>query len=382
MKKLTYENIAHAKELNVYLEQGNRVLDALGYTDHSQKHTAKVAVTAGKILKKLGYDTHTVELVRIAGYMYDLGNSINRVDHAHTGALMAFQFLRDWGAPPEDIAAIISAIGQHDERSGIAFDPISAALILADKSDVRRDRVRNTVPETFDKYDLKYIEEKGIMHMLRYGKGTFLATVMAGLLTLSLITAGCGSRTQTKSAAVSVKAMKVLQQDTAVSHDYSGQIKSTNAVTIKPRVSGEIVEKYFTSGAPVEKGQPLYKIDDRQYESEVLSAKSNVDKARTTLNNSLVDLNRYQQLAASGAVAEQTLTNQQATVDSNRSSYDDANALLQKAQENLDDTIIRAPISGKLSVDDVPSGTYVTAGNTALVSVGSINPIYVQFLHQ
>ena len=123
MKKLTYENIAHAKELNVYLEQGNRVLDALGYTDHSQKHTAKVAVTAGKILKKLGYDAHMVELVRIAGYMHDLGNSINRVDHAHTGALMAFHFLRDWGAPPEDIAAIISAIGQHDERSGIAFDP-------------------------------------------------------------------------------------------------------------------------------------------------------------------------------------------------------------------------------------------------------------------
>lgn len=215
--------------------------------------------------------------------------------------------------------------------------------------------------------------------MLRYGKGTLLITVLTGLMALSLLTAGCGNAAQTKSTAVSVKAMKVLQQDTAVSHDYSGQIKSTNAVTIKPRVSGEIVEKYFTSGAPVEKGQALYKIDDRQYESEVLSAKSNVDKARTTLNNSLVDLNRYQQLAASGAVAEQTLTNQQATVDSNQSSYDDANALLQKAQENLDDTIIRSPISGKLSVDDVPSGTYVTAGNTALVSVGSINPIYVQF---
>lgn len=215
--------------------------------------------------------------------------------------------------------------------------------------------------------------------MLRYGKGTLLSTVLTGLMALSLLTAGCGNAAQTKSTAVSVKAMKVLQQDTAVSHDYSGQIKSTNAVTIKPRVSGEIVEKYFTSGAPVEKGQALYKIDDRQYESEVLSAKSNVDKARTTLNNSLVDLNRYQQLAASGAVAEQTLTNQQATVDSNQSSYDDANALLQKAQENLDDTIIRSPIAGKLSVDDVPSGTYVTAGNTALVSVGSINPIYVQF---
>ena len=135
--------------------------------------------------------------------------------------------------------------------------------------------------------------------MLRYGKGTLLSTVLTGLMALSLLTAGCGNAAQTKSTAVSVKAMKVLQQDTAVSHDYSGQIKSTNAVTIKPRVSGEIVEKYFTSGAPVENGQALYKIDDRQYESEVLSAKSNVDKARTTLNNSLVDLNRYQQLAAS-----------------------------------------------------------------------------------
>ena len=101
MKKLTYENITHAKELSIYLEQGNKVLDALGYSDHSQKHTAKVAVTAGRILKKLGYDEHTVELARIAGYMHDIGNSINRVDHAHTGALMAFQFLRDWGAPPE-----------------------------------------------------------------------------------------------------------------------------------------------------------------------------------------------------------------------------------------------------------------------------------------
>ena len=100
--------------------------------------------------------------------------------------------------------------------------------------------------------------------MLRYGKGTLLSTVLTGLMALSLLTAGCGNAAQTKSTAVSVKAMKVLQQDTAVSHDYSGQIKSTNAVTIKPRVSGEIVEKYFTSGAPVENGQALYKIDDRQ----------------------------------------------------------------------------------------------------------------------
>lgn len=190
---------------------------------------------------------------------------------------------------------------------------------------------------------------------------------------------GCGSTVQQKSSAVSVKAMKVVQQDTKVSHDYSGQVKSMDAVVIKPKVSGSIVEKYFKSGQPVTEGQALYKLDDRQYESEVLSARSNVDKALTNLNNSMIDLGRYQKLQASGAIAEQTLTTQEATVASNRSSYDDAEALLKKAQENLDDTVIRAPISGKLSVDDVAVGTYATAGNTALVSVGSINPIYVQF---
>lgn len=190
---------------------------------------------------------------------------------------------------------------------------------------------------------------------------------------------GCGSSAQQKSSAVSVKAMKVVQQDTKVSHDYSGQVKSMDAVVIKPKVSGSIVEKYFKSGQPVTEGQALYKLDDRQYESEVLSARSNVDKALTNLNNSMIDLGRYQKLQASGAIAEQTLTTQEATVASNWSSYDDAEALLKKAQENLDDTVIRAPISGKLSVDDVAVGTYATAGNTVLVSVGSINPIYVQF---
>lgn len=111
----------------------------------------------------------------------------------------------------------------------------------------------------------------------------------------------------------------------------------------------------------------------------MLSARSNVDKALTNLNNSMIDLGRVQKLQASGAIAEQTLTTQEATVASNRSSYDDAEALLKKAQENLDDTVIRAPISGKLSVDDVAVGTYATAGNTARDAVGSINPIYVQF---
>lgn len=205
--------------------------------------------------------------------------------------------------------------------------------------------------------------------------GIAAAVILFGIMGL---TAGCGTTAQ-KSNAVSVKTMKVLQQDVSVSYDYSGEVQSTDAVAIKPRVSGSIVEKYFTSGQAVQKGQPLYKIDDRQYSFQVLSARSNVDKARTAYNNSLIDLQRYEKLEASGAIAEQTLTTQRATVETNRSEYEDMQALLQEAEENLDDTVVRSPMSGKLSVDDVAAGTYVTSGSTQLVSVGTINPVYVSF---
>ena len=140
-------------EVNAYIEQGNRVLGILGYTEHSRGHAVKVAETAGDILEKLGYNEHTVELAKIAGYMHDMGNCVNRVDHAHSSALMAFQLLREWKVPDEDIAAIVSAIGQHDEKTGTAVDAVSAALILADKTDVRRNRVRTKEKASFDKHD-------------------------------------------------------------------------------------------------------------------------------------------------------------------------------------------------------------------------------------
>lgn len=153
MDRITYKEIRDSKEVNIYIEKGNEVLGALGYTEHSRKHAAKVAETAGKILKELGYDKHQVELARITGYMHDMGNSINRTDHAHIGAVMAFQLLREWEMEPSDVAVIVSAIGQHDEKTGTAVDPVSAALILADKTDVRRNRVRNKGKEKFDKHD-------------------------------------------------------------------------------------------------------------------------------------------------------------------------------------------------------------------------------------
>ena len=153
MDKITYKSIKKIPEVNAYIEQGNRVLGILGYTEHSRGHAVKVAETAGNILEKLGYNQHTIELARIAGYMHDMGNCVNRVDHAHSSAIMAFQILRDLKAPDEDIAVIVSAIGQHDEKTGTAVDAVSAALILADKTDVRRNRVRNQVIANFDSHD-------------------------------------------------------------------------------------------------------------------------------------------------------------------------------------------------------------------------------------
>ncbi len=200
----------------------------------------------------------------------------------------------------------------------------------------------------------------------------FLCVSASGMM------AGCG-QTAPKASAVSVKTLSVQKKDVTVSKQYAGQVKALDAVSIKPKVSGTIVEKYIQSGQFVEKGQPLYKIDDRQYSTEVLSAESNVDKALTTLNNSRIDLQRYEKLAETGAISEQTLTTQRATVATNESNYRNMQSLLRKAQENLDDTIIRSLISGKLSVNEMSPGSFVTTGNTELVSVGSVNPIAVQF---
>ncbi len=150
---ITFEQIKKNEAVNVYIDEANRALDALGYTEHSYAHVTKVATVAGDILEKLGFDEHTVDLARIAGYMHDIGNIINRVDHSQSGAVMSFRILDNLGMPPKDISRIISAIGNHDEGTGVPVNEIAAALIIADKSDVRRSRVRNEDVTTFDIHD-------------------------------------------------------------------------------------------------------------------------------------------------------------------------------------------------------------------------------------
>jgi hypothetical protein len=151
--KTDYKQIRANEEINLLIEKGNDTLKELGYTEHSKKHAAKTAETAGRILKELGYGKHKIELAKIAGYMHDIGNSINRQDHAHSGAILAYQILKDTDLPLKDILVITTAVGHHDEATGTAVDGVSAALILADKTDVRRNRVQNRNKATFDIHD-------------------------------------------------------------------------------------------------------------------------------------------------------------------------------------------------------------------------------------
>ena len=150
---MTYKEIRSNEEVNALLQKGNQNLGLLGFTDHSQAHCIRVADTAGHILKKFGYDAHDVELARIAGYMHDIGNAVNRSRHAEYGSLLANEILRSCDISTLDRITILSAIANHDESTGGAVDAVSAALIIADKTDVRRSRVRQKPKSAFDIHD-------------------------------------------------------------------------------------------------------------------------------------------------------------------------------------------------------------------------------------
>ena len=150
---MTYTDIRKDEEVCALLEKGNQNLGVLGFTDHSEAHCVLVAERSAYILRKLGYSERDQELAKIAGFMHDIGNAINRTHHAELGALLANDILLKTDMAREDRITIISAIGHHDESTGGSRDPISAALILADKTDVRRSRVRVKEQEKFDIHD-------------------------------------------------------------------------------------------------------------------------------------------------------------------------------------------------------------------------------------
>ena len=150
---MTYEMVKQDAAVKTYIHYADAALEALGFTEHSFAHVTKVAETAAKILTALHYPERTVELAKIAGYLHDIGNVVNRVDHSQSGAVMAFRILDRMEFPPEEISTIVSAIGNHDEGTGVPVNPVAAALIIADKSDVRRTRVRDKESISTDIHD-------------------------------------------------------------------------------------------------------------------------------------------------------------------------------------------------------------------------------------
>lgn len=150
---LTYEAVKNSEAIKTYIIRADESLAALGFTEHSFDHVVHVAQMAGYILHTLGYDERTVEIAKIAGYLHDIGNLVNRKEHSQSGAVMAWSILNDMNCDPGEMATIVTAIGNHDEGTGVPVNAVAAALILADKADVRWTRVRNTDIATFDIHD-------------------------------------------------------------------------------------------------------------------------------------------------------------------------------------------------------------------------------------
>ena len=199
----------------------------------------------------------------------------------------------------------------------------------------------------------------------------------------ALLFTGCGSEEAEEVAPENyptrVKAVKVLTADAPFTLSYSGQVVDRDQMAVQSKVSGSVVEKYVSGGQDVVQGQALFKIDDRQYNAAVLQAEANLAKSQTALANERVDLQRDEELWRANAISEQTLTNQRAAVRSQEAEVSANRAMLQKAKDDLADTIVYAPMSGRLGIDDVPVGTFSTAGSTALATIGLVDPVFVQF---
>ena len=207
----------------------------------------------------------------------------------------------------------------------------------------------------------------------------FPAIIFAAALMLT----GCGGEEAQEPSLedfpTKVKAIKVLQTSAPLTLSYSGQVVDRDEMKVQSKVSGSVVEKYVKGGQEVVEGQKLFKIDDRQYQSAVLQAEANLAQSKTNLAKERVDLQRYEELWESNAISEQTLTNQRAAVKSKEAEVAANEAILQKAEDDLADTIVYAPMSGRLGIDDVPVGTLATAGNTPLATIGLVDPVFVQF---
>lgn len=201
------------------------------------------------------------------------------------------------------------------------------------------------------------------------------------LIGIAVVRSGLLTKTQTAKTpqAVEVKAMQVIKRDTPVNYEFVGKVQSKNEVKIMSKVSGNIVAKMVNGGDTVYKGQPLFRIDDKQYKSAIRSARAALSKSQATLNNAQKDLERYRQLAAINGIARQTLDTQVAQVEQDAAEVEVNRANLQQAIEDEQDTLIVSPVDGRIDVNDLSIGSYVAAGSTVMATVSSMDPVWVQF---
>lgn len=209
------------------------------------------------------------------------------------------------------------------------------------------------------------------------------AAVMAAGLLLSggVFLGGCGSSQQAagQKQTIKVSTFKPFKSDTPIMREYTGSIMALQEVPVRSKVSGTVMEKYITGGQQVTEGQPLYRLDTRNYNSQLANAQAQAAQASANYENAATDLARYDQLIAAGAISQKVYDNQKAAVDAYKGAVDAAEAQVAIASTNLGDTVVTAPFNGKLSMDDVNIGTFATAGTTSLVTISSSDPIYVQF---
>ena len=195
-----------------------------------------------------------------------------------------------------------------------------------------------------------------------------------------MVLSGCGKgENDYAKSSTPVKAIKIEQKDVKIDKEYPGQVKNKNEIKIQPRISGNVVEKMFSGGEFVAQGQALFKIDATQYENTLLSAKASLLESEIALENAQLDEARYENLYQTGAITEQRLTTHKATVRQNEAIVNSKMGILKKAQDDFDNTVIYAPIAGRVDINDISVGTYAQAGSTVLVTMGNIDSVFVQF---
>ena len=217
---------------------------------------------------------------------------------------------------------------------------------------------------------------------IKRSKKLYLALIiLVALIGVAVWRSGLLSKTKAiqGAQAVEVKAMQIIKQDAPTTYEFVGQVKSKNEVKIMSKVSGNIVAKMVNGGDTVYKGQPLFRVDNKQYKSAINSAKAALNKSRAALNNTQKDVERYQQLANASAIAQQTLDTQISLVEENSAAVEVNQASLQQAMEDEQDTLILSPVDGRIDVNDVSIGYFVAAGTTTMATVSSIDPVWVQF---